>query len=68
MKKIYPDISKLGGGLKLCKIEGCCNLTHREDAPDAYPCCEHHISANKTYWEIQKEKRYYEEINKELYN
>lgn len=67
VSKICPDISKLGGGLKYCKMEGCCNLTHREDAPEAYPCCDKlHSEANKAYWIIEKERRYYQELTKEL--
>jgi hypothetical protein len=60
-------MKKLTGGLKYCRMEGCENLTHPEDAPGEYPFCQFHPEANKSFWEMQKEKRHHEAINKELY-
>lgn len=58
---------KLTGGLKYCRMEECTNTVHREDAPSHYPCCDKHKEVNKAYWEIEAERRYYEQLNKELY-
>lgn len=47
-------------------MEGCEETVHREDAPGYYPCCERHPGANKSFWEMEVERRYYEGVNKEL--
>lgn len=57
----------LGGGLEYCRVPECSETVHYEDAPDFYPCCPKHASMNKAYREMVKERREFDELNKELY-